>query len=525
MGDSDPEGRKGRPNQTPVAPRARGVASSPGLSVSLTPPLDDTDRDEMIAPIIKEKSASTSQLAARLHGSIPPMLRIPDEILSYILELLTPCETSQPSMIMWDPKNRDDKYFPLFQSFISMNLSSRRIREIAIHTPKCWTNVVISLTKTYSTSPIVLESQLQRSKSLLVNLIIFVNVDNTRSNLLQLLPILQPHIYRCHRMEVCSGPKKLRMSESTQAIRDFGLVCPALRSVKFADHTGSKRGLIHRPPLIPFWQQHESQIESADIEFKLVIRIARHCPNLECFDWRFYDDDEEYNDTRVQSKFIEPLELLHLKKFKLGAEALAGGFPQLVAPRCELLSLSGIWYSNNNDWYFGDAQRTRQTFPALKRISFVSINGYKAKLHQFLSDHSHLEEILVRVRNLKGVSEAEGECELLKGLACLTTTSGSPTSQLPYPFLPALRMLWYSVEMHRLEFGHGISEAVAVLALALQQLLEHRLNLSITLALYRTTGDHTIEQFIELCSKFEGRFVVVKDKVLWHDNAPLVEPW
>ncbi|KAF8303432.1 hypothetical protein DL93DRAFT_2160633 [Clavulina sp. PMI_390] len=502
------------------------------------------------AAVTKEKHA-TSQLAARLHNSTLPIFRIPDGILSYILELITPCESSESSMITWDPKDRKNNYFPLFQSFISMNLTSQGIREVAIHTPRCWTKVIISFTENHFTSPAALDAQLKRSESLLFDLIIFVNNGYARTKLSKLSSTLRPHIYRCRRIEVCAGKKCLEISTVAKTIQNFQFDCPALRSARLADYTPFRPIFNQYIELVPFWNQQDSQLQPIDIEFGggaavhpqpsiddfklswrvirrlrisrglgkgLVLSIASQCPNLECFDWRFHgcDDDE----TPFHSELPEQLELPNLKKLRLGVKAPAGSFPQLTAPKCEVLSLSDLGGNMHNDWLLG------QTLPALRKITFDRMGGHPGKVHDFLSRHPNLEEIRIRVRNFGNIPRVRNECQLLSGLADSAITGKVPPPERSAALLPALRMLWYSVEVNH-SGPRQESESfgdLAVLAQVFRQLLKSRPDLSI-IFLPRNTGGHLAESIVELRSKSEGQFVVKSDEAELRHSAPLEEPW
>ncbi|KAF8290664.1 hypothetical protein DL93DRAFT_2161529 [Clavulina sp. PMI_390] len=489
--------------------------------------------DELIG-LASTQRRLVSQRAADLHNSSKPVFRVPPEIISYILELST--SFSDGPMTGWMPETT---LLPLSTTFLSMNLACRMFREVAINAPRCWKNPVIHLTSMYSTSPAVLDTYLQRSKSLFFNLSIYANCALTsRARLHNLLDTLRPHVYRCWRIEVCAAEEEFQLSKITEAIRDFSLVFPSLRSVRIADRTcGEDSTSQYEVELIPFWHSSDTQIESVDIEFAgsgevvdphpsvddlylppglrflriydglakhLVIEIARHHPRLEHLDW--YCRDEEL---LVDEK---PLELPWLKTFKLGAQALIGGFPPLVAPQCEDLCLGNTWYSTYNDWIFGSSEADMLHFPNLKRLSFVNTDGYPNHVHGFLSCHPTLEEILIRGPD-DFVDDSEvfqKECQLFDRLSFLSTTGKSSTSNDSFKFLPAVHTFWYEIELHRWmenpdDGAVGIGVAISN---SLRQLLTHRPSLSVKI-LRVVKNEQIPQELLQLLEQFEGRFFVL----------------
>ncbi|KAF8306922.1 hypothetical protein DL93DRAFT_163041 [Clavulina sp. PMI_390] len=181
--------------------------------------------DELIELAVEEKR-SAHRLLSYANNFLQPIFRIPIEIWSYILELITECsDASKWATLM------AGIYLPLPQSFASMNLLCRRLREIAIHTPRCWTDVTICVTNNHLTSPTILNEYLQRSGSLLFRLAIYVDkahVDNPRLH--ELLAVVQSHIRRCYQIEVRCGREEMQISQISEIIRDYGWVYPALRS-------------------------------------------------------------------------------------------------------------------------------------------------------------------------------------------------------------------------------------------------------------------------------------------------------
>ncbi|KAF8290666.1 hypothetical protein DL93DRAFT_2103475 [Clavulina sp. PMI_390] len=352
----------------------------------------------------------------------------------------------------------------------------------------------------------------------------------------ELLSTLRPHIHRFWRIEVCTSEEELQLSPITQTIQAFGLVCPALRSVRLADRTRGKSAYLeHSVELIPFWNQCNTQIESIDIKLAgagevlepypsvkdfhlpvglrrlrifdtlskdLVINIARHCPNLEYFEWHFGEDETPHE--------LTPLHLPYLKSFKLGELSLNGGFPPLIASRCESLCLDSLWYSEYNDWLFGSSQATMPRFPALRRVSFVHNYGYPNNLHDFLSCHPTLEELLICGPDDAPRDEAElqEECELFNRLSLISAKSKSSPSNNPSQFLPALHTLWYEVELYRWIGNPDAEVAGIAIYNALHELLTLRATLSVKIL--RVVKNETIpRELLHLLEEFEGRFFVL----------------
>ncbi|KAF8319094.1 hypothetical protein DL93DRAFT_2153551 [Clavulina sp. PMI_390] len=503
------------------------------------------------------------QIAIRVYNSLQPIFRIPDEILSCIMELLTSFESGCMPLIDWrfgpgfeDRDGNNRSYFSSLRGFMSMNLSTRRIREVAINSPRCWRDVIISLTRGQSTTPDVLDTYLKRSKNLFFNLTIFVNVEDAAPNLRPLFTILRSHLHRCRRMEVCSGREPIQLHRVTQFIQDFGLATPALRSVKLADHTHSDNGLMRGITLIPFWDPAKTQIDSIDLEFRgcgqyirrrpllddlhtlverlrrlrisygleksVVINIMRRCPRLEELEWES-GKDEALSDQ-------QPLELLSLKKFELRGKALNGGFPSLCAPGCEVASLGDVWNYDFPRWLLGSPSQAMQNFPALKRISIKSTGGYPTKLHHFLSSHPSLEEIVVHAYHPHYREAVQRGCDLLCGLSksgkdsTTTTTkrSGfrSGGDSRPSGPLPSLRLLEYKLVAlfpQRTRFPLAHTEAqrifnrnVAMLADAIQHLLVCRPTLSITVLLQSWRFEKP-KELVKLSAEFTGRFNILDD--------------
>ncbi|KAF8290667.1 hypothetical protein DL93DRAFT_2103476 [Clavulina sp. PMI_390] len=465
-----------------------------------------TERLEEPATLASIRKPLVDQSPAYLHNSLQPIFHIPVEIISYVLELVVAfSEASDAANLL------DDTYFPISRSFLFMNLSCRRFREISINTPVCWRNVIILFMKDHSTLPAILDNFLWRSKSSRYDLFIFANKpDVGHEPFHEVLSIVRPHAHRCHRLEIRSRGETIEVCEISKIIRDCGWTFPSLRSVKPADHTRGWGRKSDEPQVIPFWNQESGSIESINIEFghftqDLVISIIRCCPHLEHFEWSSH---------RMESSLdVKPVDVPCLITLKFGQQALLGGFPQFIAPRCETLCLDDLWDSSDNGWFLEPIHGLARAFPALKRISFVHDEGWTTKLQKFFSSHPFLEEVSIEHPGGEATS-VQDERELFDRLGV-----SSPASELSSPdpvpgLLPALRVLWYRPGMHRWRGRpkDPSADVGATIADAHRGLLTSRPTLSIKL-LRESDDDDTPESLLELLQEFEGRFFNLTDEV------------
>ncbi|KAF8293651.1 hypothetical protein DL93DRAFT_2234319 [Clavulina sp. PMI_390] len=506
-------------------------------SCTLLEPLSDDVKhqnelvDKLAISALQEQDDS-QPTAALIHNSSQPILRIPVEITSYILELVA--AFSDPPEAARLP---DDMYLPISLSFIFINLACQTLRDIAINTPACWSNVIIWFAKRHSFPPTVVELYLLRSKGVLFNFILFVNRPSLESTRLQkLLTLLSTHIHRCRRIEIWSGLEAMEVNEISKVIRDSCWAYPSLRSVKLADYTRDTEREVDEFQLIPFWDQQNTSIESIDLDFgdhkafkppstveglylpagirylriyeglhkDLVISAIRYCSYLEHFDWSCQSAELSLD--------LKPLELPHLKTFKLNEEALSGGFPPIIAPSCEELCLGGLWYSADNDWFLESAQGVVRRFPALKRLSFVHIDGWPTKVQKFLSYHPFIEEILIQGPDPSDGTMVDKERELFDGLAASPTSSLPNSNNLP-DLLPSLRLLWYRTTI-RLWADTPSSEFVgpsATIAQGLRRLLTQRPALCIKI-LQEYKEEDIPHELIRLIHDFGSRLFILHNE-------------
>ncbi|KAF8318785.1 hypothetical protein DL93DRAFT_2164954 [Clavulina sp. PMI_390] len=493
--------------------------------------------DQALALVAEQKRAVRQEIA-HLHNALQSILRIPHETLSSIMEIVA----------SWTYENGSSSRFPrpthlpASRDFFSMNLVCHRIRDIAIDTPHCWSKVVVLITDSYTTPPTILEQHLKRSKNRLFDLHIFMDATHASEFMLhELLEVLTPHTHRCRRVDVCSGGGRTQLCQVTQSMRDFHWPMPSLQRVRVADSSGLHTPLRTDPhyiQFIPFWHHTDSQIQSVDIEFSgwhqyfltalsisdiqlpvaglrqlriqtgfrkdIIIDMLRWCIQLEHFEWICLNSEQiSHNNT--------PLELSFLETIRLEGQGFEEGFPKLVAPKCEQIVMHEV-NPPQTHWVLSSPPGTVNYFPQLRYLSIYHHSGFTTKLREFLFYHHVLEQLFIRTNDPGDIASVwiQTHCGLFDALALSHMVAPLSDIREPFPFLPALSVLWfYPRPAYWLDYsvdgGNRRIETLGALSSALRRLLLRRPTLQIKIPL---AGDQ-VPEFANLHAEFEGRLVVL----------------
>ncbi|KAF8308607.1 hypothetical protein DL93DRAFT_2086644 [Clavulina sp. PMI_390] len=478
--------------------------------------------------LISEHRDTIQQKIAGLHNSSHPLLRLPPEVLSDIIERVASISDGKLRSSL---SPHEQCRLPLSRSFLSFNLSCRLIREISIGSPRCWTDITLIIADVDSTSPSFVQDALERSKHCPFNLTVYFEASQaTQVMIKELLSPLNPHIHRCRRIAVWSGTTKVQVSQVTQTIRDLNWHYPALRSVKLADLSQSSTG-TQRIQLVPFWKNTDEQIESFDLEFaeewqifdpavsvgclmlplrtlkQLKIRegfnlffvdeILRQCPALTHFEWSSDDDSGPVDG--------EPLPLPCIKTLRFNGCGLAGQLPTIIAPECTQLCLHDASPLSNEWFLFPPTEMTSmREFPSLRRCSLLCIDRFTSNLHRFLSFHSSIDDILIRGPEYSNGSKPVKCCEIFDSLAFVSSKPPAATSNVASPLLPKLRVFWYIVSMDFWE-----DEGVVALASAVWRLLLRRPTLRMNLIVVPSEINGVPRELDDLRAKFNTQLFIL----------------
>lgn len=132
---------------------------------------------------------------AHAHNASQPLLCLPDEIISQILQDDLPHPWST-----WPRRPSSSHIAPTIgynKQFLTMNAVCRKLRSVALNSPRCWTNIVIRMSDIKSPIPnAILASFLERSKGCQFDLVLqlrqyYLNPYELRD----VLEVLHPHIH------------------------------------------------------------------------------------------------------------------------------------------------------------------------------------------------------------------------------------------------------------------------------------------------------------------------------------------
>ncbi|KAF8305614.1 hypothetical protein DL93DRAFT_2232949 [Clavulina sp. PMI_390] len=228
-----------------------------------------------------------------IHNSKRPIFRLPDELLVQILEIAANDEQTLYQHIWSQPRFPFDIGPPdTADAFQSMNLVCRKIRSIALQSPRCWTNLLVGITNgdpnqhrdTYPSLEI-LGSLLSRSKSRLVNIIVYVLADLDEeersiesfnpSNLLKAAAVIRPHLKRCRGISliVHSDVGVRRISQHLREDAQWGSACVSLEQVMFYDPGSYARNTSWA--VEPFWNRSSGQCDIKSLRIEGFTRFGR----------------------------------------------------------------------------------------------------------------------------------------------------------------------------------------------------------------------------------------------------------
>ncbi|KAF8308608.1 hypothetical protein DL93DRAFT_2086646 [Clavulina sp. PMI_390] len=459
--------------------------------------------------LLSEHQTTLQLETVRLQNALQPLLRIPSEILSMILEMVASFPDEwlgvPPAAI---PRNR----IHLTRSFFSMNLACQRVRDVAINTPRCWRNIIVSITDDYcypyndeSSPPFV--TALERTQGYEFDLTIYFNsIHATEILLRDLISKLTPYIDRCRHITICPGLKEVNVSEITKCIQALNWVYPRLRSVKITDSALLRNvnnvKAAYPFSVVPFWKSSH-QIRSFDLELpplwtpsatplpfdglklpasslkrlrirdgiktREIIKILRIHPSLEHVEW-------ECNDEEIgQFDGLEPISFPRLKTLRFAGKALDGGFPRIQAPNCYQVSVHEC-EPFGDGWIFSIPQGGPFEFPNLKQCSLCVSSGFTEQLHSFLLSHALIKELFILGPQWEDTSDLDQGLAFFDGLAPTSSTDPMSSTAVLSRFLPALRVMWY-VAIGEFWEDDTDERRPAALAGAIRRLLLRRPNL------------------------------------------------
>ncbi|KAF8314291.1 hypothetical protein DL93DRAFT_2167440 [Clavulina sp. PMI_390] len=390
------------------------------------------------------------------HNSAQPFLKLPTEILSSILLLASSRrdDTDYP-MLLKDPDGDEDSYLSEAlpsRSFISLNLLCKRVRQVALESPRCWSDVLVIIKNNQViNAPTALEDRLNRSKEVPMHLFFYTpypdSLNNPQESAFftkdqvvnpQTLKLLGAHTHRCQHITFYTPYAYLiyHPIHISKILQSFSWNFPSLRRLTVLDYSHFDEDL----PYSFDWHQFSPHIDQTTIScvelmfcvfsgevattggllaprgvtrLRLergydphqVIEFMRQTTHLQHLDWDACNPHEApglWSEDSGENKTLLTV-LPDLLSLRLRTEARHPGYFRLVAPKCEELYLHEVRYLWDEmppafERYWGNLTLPRlQCFSISRPTSYGNASNDEiwAAVRRFLDRHLTLQEVFV----------------------------------------------------------------------------------------------------------------------------------
>lgn len=418
-----------------------------------------------VSAVIEAQRLALQREHARAHNALQPILRLPPEILTSVFETGLPdvqCAWSDNPIL----QSTHSPTLEFNKQFLVVNAVCKRFRSVALHSPLCWTKIVLRVVDGKPMTPTpLLATILQRSTDCKFDLVLALSLQHTGVLALRaVLEGLRSHMRCCRSIVLSSTYPDFHMAETTRVLQDI-IPAPALQHLVFMSFPGPRTVMNvqgQEELIVPFLTGVEPSLLSLAIELHphsldghtwrtsslngltfgqlkrlrldvelegaWVIEVLRHCPSLEHLYWAGTMGGGEEDE--------HELKLTHLLSINLRRQTPVDMFPPLCAPALVQVVIADYEATEMERHFM--FREDQPPLPSMRRLSFPPLCLEPETLRSTFALCPALDELALTL-TVDDIIECQELSDIIDCLL-LCSENGVPA------VVPGLRVLWLETD-------------------------------------------------------------------------------